>query len=469
MRIVMKFGGTSVGDGIRILNAAKLVTQAVEKGSEVVVVASAMSKVTDQLLEIAKKMLTAKERLQLVRKFIDQLKDRHEKAVFDAIKNESIKQIILNEQNQLLQELERALIGIAYLRELTPRSLDYVTSFGERLSVPILAGAIQDLGVKAKALTGFEAGIITNSNFGKAVPIMSKTKEKVKASLESLFKQKVLPVVTGFIGADEQGNTTTLGRGGSDYSAAIIGACLGVDEILIWTDVDGVMTCDPKVVPEAKTIPVMSYIEAMELAYFGAKVIYPKTIEPAMEAKIPVRVKNTFNPTHEGTLIVHELAKTDSVVKAISLIENAALINIAGISMIGTPTIAARVFETLAREDINVIMVSQGSSEANISFAVEGTQVEQAVKALSKELALGGNFVRGINYDKNVAVIAVVGAGMRGTPGVAAKVFSAVAKKGVNILMIAQGSSEVNISFVTTKEQSRLAAEALHKEFQLER
>jgi len=354
------------------------------------------------------------------------------------------------------------LIGISYVGELTPRSLDYVLSFGERLCAPILSGALNSIGVRSKWFTGYEAGITTNSNFGRASPIWDITNKRVNETLKPLLKEYV-PVVTGFIAGDEKGRITTLGRGGSDYSASIIGSALNADEIWIWTDVDGIMTTDPRLVSDARTIKVISYIEAMELAYFGARVLHPKTIEPAMEKGIPVRVRNTFNPENEGTLIVREQERIEDIVKAVSVMKDVVMLNISGASMIGMPGIVARVFNALAEENINILMISQASSEANISFVIAKEDLKKALKVLNKEFK--NNYIKQIDYLKDIAIIAVVGAGMIGTKGVAARVFKAVADAGVNIIMIAQGSSEVNISFVILEKDAKKAAEALHREF----
>jgi aspartate kinase len=261
-----------------------------------------------------------------------------------------------------------------------------------------------------------------------------------------------------------RGRITTLSRGGSDFTAAIIGAALSVDEIWIWTDVDGIMSTDPRMVKEARTIKVISFMEAMELAYFGAKVLHPKTIEPAMEKDIPVRVRNTFNPANEGTVIVREQEQVVDVVKAISVMENVALLNVSGVGMIGIPGVAAKVFSALAEEKVNILMISQGSSEVNISIIVEKEDLKKAVRILERVFA-DKSIVKDVQYNEDVAIIAVVGAGMRGTKGVAARVFKAVADAGVNVLMIAQGSSEVNISFIVLRKDAVKAAKALHDEF----
>ncbi len=458
-RLVMKFGGTSVADGERIKNVAKIVEKF--RANETVVVVSALANVTDSLLNFANKVKSHIDEEE-IKNFVAELKERHRYACEIAVKKE-FRDPILLEIEKLCGDLEKVLIGISYIGELTKRSLDYVLSFGERLSAPILSGALKSIGIDSIWLSGGEAGIVTDSNFGRANVIWDKTEKLVRKRLLPLLKDKV-PVVTGFIAVDERGRITTLGRGGSDYTASIIGACIDADEIWMFKETEGIMTCDPRIVKNAKPIEVLSYIEAMELAYFGAKVLHPKTIEPAIAKNIPVRVKNTFNPEGKGTLIVRETKKTNGVVKAISVMKNVSLINISGAGMISEVGVASRVFKALADANVNVLMISQGSSEANISLVVNREDSKKALESLKNEFK-DEKIVKTIECNNSVAIIAVVGAGMRGTKGVAARVFRAVADAGVNVLMIAQGSSEVNISFVVLEEDADKAVVSLHDEF----
>jgi aspartokinase/homoserine dehydrogenase 1 len=300
---------------------------------------------------------------------------------------------------------------------------------------------------------------------------MDETREAAQARLLPLLAEGVTPVVTGFIAATKDGVTTTLGRGGSDYTAAILGACLDSDEVWLWTDVDGVMTADPRVVPEARTLPEISYSEAAELSYFGAKVIHPKTILPAVERGIPLRIVNTFNPSHPGTLIVAEAKPSELAVKGITSIKDLSLVTVEGRGMLGVPGIAAKVFTAVAQEGISVLMISQSSSEQNICFVIRKEAVECALKALEAafELELARRNVDRIWAQDEVAIVAVVGAGMKGTPGIAAKVFGALGKHGVNVISIAQGSSEHNISFVVDEGDMENAVRYIHQEFGLGR
>jgi len=274
-----------------------------------------------------------------------------------------------------------------------------------------------------------------------------------------------VPVIMGFMGATEQGVTTTLGRSGSDYSAAIIGAGIDADEIWIWTDVDGVMTSDPRIIKDARVLDDISYLEVMELSYFGAKVLHPRSVEPAMQKDIPIRVRNTFRPECPGTLILRKEHLEKRVVKAIALIEKVALVNINGAQMIGRPGVARMIFEALALREVNVMMISQGSSEANISVIIDESHLDAAMCALTPIVKQGT--VREITYDRDVAAVAVVGAGMAGTPGTGGRIFSALGQAGINVMMISQGSSEVNVSFVVKGGDGKRALQVLHDEFRL--
>ncbi|MFQ5887520.1 MAG: aspartate kinase [Candidatus Hydrothermarchaeales archaeon] len=463
MRIVMKFGGTSISERDKIDNVVKIVKD-YKKQNEMVIVVSAMKGVTDRLIDIANKTAQSEVSEEEIKNFVGDIKEKHMRIAKDVVKEDELDRVLI-EIGKFSNELEKALTGILYVGELTPRSLDYVMSFGERLSAAIISGAFNKENLNSRWLTGFESGITTNSDFGKAVPLWDVTDEKISTVLELLLKDSV-PVVTGFIAGDTHGRITTLGREGSDYTAAIIGSALNADEIWIWTDVDGIMTTDPKIVEEARVIPVMSYTEAIELAFFGAKVLHPKALEPALEKGVPVRVKNTFNPEGQGTLIVKEQEKSDQIVKAVSVMSDVSLVNVSGTGMIGVPGIAARIFGTLGKANVNILMISQASSEVNISIMVGKSDFDAAIEAIEDEFE-GTRIVKSLNHEEDVSIIAVVGAGMRGTKGVAAKIFTAVANADVNILMIAQGSSEVNVSFVVSSKDAKKAAKALHDEFEL--
>ncbi|MBW7883460.1 MAG: aspartate kinase, partial [Caldilineaceae bacterium] len=368
-------------------------------------------------------------------------------------------------------EFDRLCMSSAVLGELTPRGLDVVSGLGERLAAPLLAAVLHAHGLRAEYVDATEL-IVTDQIFGGAAPIMELTEPRCQERLVPLLQSGIVPVVTGFIGATEDGTPTTLGRGGSDYSAAIIGAALEVDEIQIWTDVNGVMTADPRVVPNARSLRQLSYEEVAELAYYGAKVLHPKTVSPAIEKKIPVRVLNTFSPEHPGTLIV-EKTKSDArgTVKAITAIREMNLITIAGRGMMGVPGIAARTFGAVARVGANVLMISQSSSEQSICFVVPESAAAAVIKALQDEFQreLDRHYIDKIYGMSHINIVAVVGSGMRGTPGLAAQVFTAVAQKGINVIAIAQGSSEANISLVVVDADVTEALRAIHDIFELHR
>ncbi|WGI17632.1 aspartate kinase [Methanonatronarchaeum sp. AMET-Sl] len=457
-RVVMKFGGTSVKDAEMIKKVASITHEKYSGGVEVVVVVSAMSGTTDQLLEIGENLKKGKK--QKANQLIDEIETRHKNTINQVISDKKLLGEVLGEVGEVFGELR---LLADEMDNFIDRSFDYLMSFGERLSAPIVSAAIQDIGVPSTHLTGREAGVITNQCYGSAIPL-SESNKRIKESVLPLLNESV-PVITGFIGCSKNGDITTLGRGGSDYSASTIGRAIDADEIWIWTDVDGLLTTDPSVVPDAKTLKRISYREAMELSFFGAEVLHPKSIEPAIEKNIPVRVKNTYKPSFKGTLIVKDEEKVEGVVKGVSAERDVALVNITGMDIIGTPGIAADAFGALANADINIIMISTGSSEPTISLLVDEKDLSRATKALKTEFS--DNTIEEITSDPEVSVITVVGSGMAGTPGIAGRVFTAIGRKKINIIMISQGSSEFNISFVIKNNQTKKALTQLHKEFGL--
>ena len=459
-RYVMKFGGSCVKDGASIRRSAEIVRDYVRRGCRLVVVVSAMAGVTDGILEALRHAEEGRE--DEASSFIEGLRRQHEKACEQAIKSEELREEVWKKESEEIDELGKLLSVVAYLKEVTPRVEDYALSFGERLSTRIFWASLLDQGVKAEYLRGWEAGIITTDDFGSAKPLTTITYQEVRKKLNPLLEKGVVPVVTGFVAATPDGVITTLGRGGSDYTATIIGGALKVDEIILWKDVDGVMTADPKLVPDAKPIPRMSYDEVVELAYFGAKVIHPSALEPAAKENVPIRVKNFYNPSVKGTLILRE-AEADTV-KALTMIGDAAIILASGVGSSEALSANIRLLDLLCKLGIQVIMVSQASSQANISIAILKKDLEKALKALRREFATGELKV---DYEEGICVIAVIGSGMRGRPGVAAKIFNAVAEEGVNIKMIAQGSSELNISFAVREDDGVRALRAVHRAFEL--
>ncbi len=466
-KIVMKFGGTSVATGENIRNVAGLVAESANQDSAVIVVVSALDGVTDELFEAAEQ--ARKEKQEYIIAFKQRMLDRHCAAIVKAIRNSAVRKDVEETIGKTIDELEKVLTGICYVGELTPKSKDYVLSFGERLSAPIVCGALRDLKLKSQALTGKEAGIVTDSNFGDANPLFNVTKHQLKERIEPLLEDKVTPVVSGYIAATQDGVVTTLGRGGSDYTATIIAAALGMDEVWIWTDVDGIMTADPKIIPSARLLPQLSYQEAAELAIFGAKAMHPRALEPIMKENIPARIRNVFKPKNLGTLISSETTTTrQSAVKAVALIKDVAMINVSGGGMVGAPGSYARILDLLGKNGINVMMISAAASEANISLVIRRNQLGRALSTLEIVL-LGRGFASAVTAEDDVSIVAAMGANMTGTPGVASRIFTTQAKNGINIRMIAQGSSELNISFVVKEKDGKAASQAIHDEFQLDK
>jgi aspartate kinase len=465
MKIVMKFGGVSVADGEKLRKVATIVRRFHREKHQLIVVTSAMYSVTNSLTDISKHASHGNK--EKVREFMDSFVSKHKRAAEAAIMDEQVLARTLGVVNSRSDELRNILLGIAHIGELTPRSRDYVLSYGEKLSAPILEGAIEDLGVKAKALTGGEAGIVTDDKFGDASPLMNVTALQLKQNLEPLLDQGFIPVISGFIASTQDGVQTTLGRGGSDYTASIVGAAIKADEVWVWKDVDGLMTANPKMVKSAKMIHTISFSEAMELAHFGAEVVHPRALECAARYKVPFRVKSLKDPDAPGSLIVSEVkVKHGDVAKAITNIGDVTVITVSGASMVGTPRLAARVLQVLTDEDIDVLMISQSSSEESITLAIPKASGSKAQRALELAL-LGSKQVREVQLEEGLSIVAVVGAGMKGTPGVAARVFTSMAKEEINIRAIAQGSSELNISFIIGKGDAKKAVEALHDDFKL--
>jgi aspartate kinase len=465
MKIVMKFGGVSVADGESMRNVGKIVERFRAEGNELVVVTSAMFNVTNSLLDAAKR--AGKGQREHVLKFVEDTRERHIQSARAAMSDKEVLERTIQVIESKCDDLKNILLGIAHIGELTPRSKDFVVGFGERFSAPILQGVLEDLGMKAKAMTGGEAGIITDDHFGWAEPLMNVTTLEVRQVIDPLVEKGVVPVVGGFTAATQDGTQTTLGRGGSDFTASIIGAAIRADEVWVWKDVEGLMTANPMIVKDARMIDRISFSEAMELAHFGAQVIHPKALESAARFQLPFRVKSLSNADGAGTLIVKEVkVKDGNVVKAITNIDDVDLITVSGASMVGTPRLAAKVLEILTDEDIDVLMISQSSSEENITLAIPKDDGSKAQNALELSL-LGSKQVREVSIEAGLSIVAVVGAGMKGTPGVAARVFGTMAANDINIRAIAQGSSELNISFITRKQDAPKAIAALHTDFKL--
>jgi len=465
MRLVIKYGGTSISSAKDIQAVANHLNS-LSKKNEIVVVCSATSGTTDDLIEISESI--KKENKSKAEQLASKITNRHKQLAKQTIKKADLRKKLLKNFDDDFAELVALIDGMVLLGEVTPRTMDYLFSFGERLSIKLVSMAVSDTGKKSVPLTGKEVGIVTDSNFGESKPLIDTTRLRVSKTVENLFSKKTVPVVGGFVGADQHGHVTTFGRGGSDYSATIIGTCIKADEIWLMSDVDGLMTADPKIVKNAKLLKEVSYIEAIEMALFGAKQIHPRTFEPLLSKKIPMKIRSSFNLKNEGTLVTASPSSSvKNTVKCVSNVRNNGLIDIQGGSMVGTPGTAAKIFATLAKAGINVMMISQNPSESSITIVVKNADLDKAVSSLEMELL--GKIIKKLEVTTNVAIIALIGSGMRGTVGVASKVFGAAEKNKVNVSMITQGSSELNLAFVVKNSDTNAAVRALHNAFALDK
>jgi bifunctional aspartokinase / homoserine dehydrogenase 1 len=464
---VLKFGGSSVAKPDRIQGIVAILKKYQARGDKFTVIFSAFGGVTDSLLDMAAKAEASDEAYMVG---FEQFKIRHLDAAKALLSPERFAlvrtKIFLN-----CDDLLGILRGIFLIREVSLRTSDYVVSFGERMSNLIIAHVLDESGIPAAFLDARKV-IKTDKTFGSAKVDFEET-DKLVSEYYRANDNKV-QVVTGFIGSakgsgkgSDFGLTTTLGRGGSDYTAAIIAAGLNASVIEIWTDVDGVLTADPRKVKKAFTIPTMTYAEAMEMSHFGAKVIYPPTLQPAFRKKIPLYIKNTFNPDFVGTLVSSEKNKSEHAVQGISSISNMSLLTLSGSGLFGVPGVAGRLFAALAAKRINVILITQGSSESSISFAVQPSDAAKASRVVEKafELEIKNGSVNPLNIEDNLAAVAIVGENMRYQPGIAGTMFQALGKNGVNCIAIAQGSSELNISVIVPKTDESKALNALHEAF----
>jgi aspartokinase/homoserine dehydrogenase 1 len=461
-RLVVKFGGTSVGSASAISQAADIVCTLHGDGHQVAVVISAMSGVTDALLHGAAAAV-ARHR-DAVRDIAATIEARHETAATELSLPDDERRAVVAAVRSRLDEFVLLCDALAVLGEASPRALDAVSSLGERMSIHLLAAAVRARGHAASPIDASTV-IRTDTSFQAAVPAMDVTAQQVETVLLPLLQAGAVPVITGFIGGTADGVVTTLGRGGSDYSGAIIGAALGADEVWIYTDVDGVMTADPRVVRGVRTLDALSYREMSELAYFGAKVLHPKTVLPALERGIPIRIRNTFNPSHPGTLVVGRQDDDDRQLKGVTAIRAQSLVTIEGRGMLGVPGIAARAFGSVARTGTSVSMISQASSEQSICFLVSAQASATVVDALSREFhqQVDRHDIERIWSLDNVVIVTVVGGAIRQTPGIAGRVFGALGTAGINVIAIAMGSSECSISLVVDAVDADRAVQSLHE------
>lgn len=466
MRIVMKFGGSVLDSPSKIMTIVKIIKSYYdnEKKPEMICVISAMTGVTDRIILLSEQIVRGDKKT--IDNFVTEITQNHieilNPVIQDPILRSEAREVILN----IIQEFKAILEGLVLISEITPRSLDHMLSFGERLMAPIICYCLRDQGIDTKYFTGKEIGIITDSNYGEASPLMNTTKFRVSSKLEPMITQGIVPIVTGYIAGDQYNHTTTLGRSGSDYTATIIASCIDADVVYLWSNVDGLMTADPSIEDGARVLEEISYNEAAEMVLFGAKYIHPRALEPVLDSNIPLKIKNAFNLDHPGTTITKNLKISSNIVKSIIAIRNTALLDVGGGGMVGAPGTAASIFETLANNKVNIMMISQGPSESSISIVLRHDDLGKAIASL--ELKLLGRIIKHLNVLENVSIVTVVGSGMRGIKGIAGRVFTAVAKSNVNVIMIVQGSSELNLAFVINDSDCNKAVRALHKEFDLD-
>ncbi len=454
--IVLKFGGTSLASPQRIAAVVDIVRTKRET-SEIAVVVSAMAGVTDALGDAAS--LAARGRAEY-RETIESLRERH-REVIDELAEPSERPALKQRLARRLDELSDLLHGVSLVRECSPRILDQVSSYGERLSADVVAAALRNEGTDAEYADARQF-VVTDKSFGSARVDTEATERKIRHYFGS---HELMQVVTGFLAATTDGETTTLGRGGSDYTAALVGAALAAERIEIWTDVNGVMSADPRLVEGAFSLPELSYEELMELSHFGAKVVYPPTIHPARARKIPILIKNTLDPAFDGTRIAETAAPSHWPVRGIASIENIALLRLEGDGMLGVPGTARRLFEALSRAEINVILITQASSEHSICFAVAPKDVSEARGRVSDEFTLDrrAGLINDLVVELDQSIVAAVGEEMRQRPGIAGRVFDVLGSAGINVRAIAQGSSELNISLVVAGADEKAALNAIHE------
>jgi aspartate kinase len=459
--LVMKFGGTSVGSAERMRVAARIAAEE-RKKRPVTVVVSAMSKITDLLLGTMRHA-EAGDRAGMEAN-LAALRSRHE-GVCRELLPEAKQAAVLTKLHKLIGEFERIANGMAMLGERPPRSVDEAVAVGERLSALLVSEHLKAEGTPAAAVNARDV-VVTDAVFGNASPLMEPTREKARAKLLPLLRQGTLPVITGFNGATADGRPTTLGRGGSDFSASILSAALDASELWIWTDVDGIMSADPRLVPDAEVLAEVTYAEAAELAYAGAKVLHPRTLAPLAEKKIPVWSKNSFALEKPGTKIVPSIAVANGA-RAVTSMANVALVSLEPASPeLSGVQVMARALDAVARANVEVLLFSSSSYRQNFCFLVREEELERSVEALESALALelAHHYVHPIYVDRDVGLLAAVGEGMQGKPGVAGRIFTAISRERVNIIAIAQGSSELTIAVVVRRDGLERAVRAVHAE-----
>lgn len=456
---VLKFGGSSVGTVDAIKQVANIISDK-KRDHHLAVVVSAFQGVTDSL---EKAILQASTGDESYKQILTELEDRHNSVVKELISIQKQSQT-LAQFKMMFNELDDVLHGVSLTRELTNRTQDFVMGFGERFSAYIISEYLDDIGISASYLDAREI-IKTNREFGSARVLLEETYDNIRTYFNEVDSS--VQVVTGYVSATKSGESTTLGRGGSDYTASLISAALDAEAVELWTDIEGIMTADPSKVKRYFVIPHLSYEEAMELSHFGARVVYPPTLQPAMKASIPILIKNTFKPTEEGTRISDQSVPGESVIKGISSIDNITLLTVRGSGMIGVTGIAGRLFGALADAGINIIMITQASSEHTITVAVLPGQANAALTAIEVEFnyELRDDIIDEVKVESDLSIVAVVSDDMRQKPGISGRVFQALGKNGINVVATAQGSSERNISIVVDRKNETKTLNTLHDAF----
>jgi len=461
--IVMKFGGTSVGSTERIRQAASIAQRHVQRGDDIVVVVSAMSKVTDLILGVLNAARGGKA--EEMQQGLQQLRTRHEQ-VLSELRDGEAKKAASAEVETTLQRLEEFSSALLLLGSATLQVMDMVLPLGEQMSAHLFVACLRELGAEGAFVDSVRV-VATDDKFGDATPDMDATRRQCRDVIQPQLRQGKIPVVMGYSGATPQGQVTTLGRGGSDYSGTIVGAAMDAHEVWIWTDVDGVLTADPRVCPDAVTLPEITFAEAIELSYYGAKVIHRKAIWPAMERGIPVWIKNSFKPEVPGTKIVQSLPPSNHPVKAVTAVTQAALITLTTRRDVYFAEIFGRLFLRLGHERVDVLFSTQSSSEESLGLVLREPDADRVVHAIQRlfRTELKHDVLNPIGIQRDIAVIAVLGSGMKGTSGIIGRLFSVVAATNVSVIAVAQGASELNICFAVTASRVDDVVRAVHKEF----
>ena len=456
--IVMKFGGTSVGSAPMLTRACEIIERA---PAERVVVISAMNGVTDGILEA---LLKVQHDESAIEPFLRSLMDRHLGTLKEAGATGAEIARVTNELDGLLQRFERLLYGIAYTQELTLRSKDHAVSFGERLSTRVLAGLLRARGVNAFAVDADEAGMLTDGVFGNASPMMGAIEKNLERTVAERVRQGGTPIMTGFFGCDAAGRVTTLGRGGSDYAASIVARALHAQRLEIWKDVDGFLTADPRIIPDAQPIDEMTYEEAAELAGVGAKVLHPRTVEPLRDLDIPIVVRNTGKPDVQGTIISGMAPVNRRALRSCATKDKLAILKIYGPGMAYTPGVGQKVFDALAEADVNVY--NMAASQASFALLIDNADMDRGLKALE---TIREGIIQSVEGLADMCLICVVGRGIGSTHGTAGRIFQSVGKAGVNIEMISVGASDIALNFVVSSRDRDSCIRAIHAEFLWER